>query len=115
MPIVNRARRIIVETLANNINELVLCFDPSMATIDDTAAGRPVVKLTPTVTVVNEGSVLIQAKLGSQYTFDDTLKEVVVQHKATDGTYTPIARFNSPPIVKTDENEFEIHIMMEVV
>ena len=115
MPIVNRARRLLIEHLADNINELVLGFDGSLASINDAGAGRPVVKLTPTVSVLSEGSILIQAKVGQQYAFDDTLKEVVVQHKAADGTYTPIARFNCPKILKTDTNEFEIHIVMEVV
>lgn len=114
LPVVNRARRLMVETLAANINELVLGFDGSYATADDTAAGRPVVKLTPVVTVINEAALMIHAKIGTQYTFDDTLKEVFVQHRATDGTYTPIARFNMPPIPKDDMNEYDIQIIMEV-
>ena len=103
-----------IETLANNINELVLGFDASFATADDTAAGRPVVKLTPTVTIYSDTALLIEARLGTQYAFNETLKEVFVQNRATDGTYTPIARFNMPPLTTTDLNEFQIQILMEV-
>ena len=114
MPIVNRAKRLLIETLANNINEMVVGFDSSFATADDTAAGRPVTKLTPTVKIFNDTMLLVEAKMGTQYEFDESISEVFLQHRATDGTYTPIARFNMPNLTKTALNEYVIQIIMEV-
>ena len=115
MPALSRAKRLLIDTLANNINEVVLGFDGTYATEDDGAAGRPAVVLTPTVTVVDDSSLLIEATLGTQHTFSEPLREVYVQFRATDGTFTPVGRHKIRAIQKGDDSEVHIQILLEVI
>ena len=55
MPISDYMRRLLLDTLASNINEVILGFDGT-ATTDDGSAGRPAVPLAPTITVVDDTS-----------------------------------------------------------
>ena len=43
MPISDFMRRLLLDTLASNINEVILGFDGTPATTDDGSAGRPAV------------------------------------------------------------------------
>jgi hypothetical protein len=106
---------LLLDTLASNINELVLGLDGTYATEDDGAAGRPVVTVTPTVTVIDDTSLLVEATLGTQYAFSQSLREIYVQYRddAT-GTFTPIGRYTIRPLDKTNQNEIHIQILMEV-
>ena len=115
MATLTRAKRLLIDTLASNINEIVLGFDGTYATSDDGSAGRPAVTLTPTVTVVDDTSLLVEATLGTQHTFTEALKEVYVQFRATDGTFTPIGRYTILPLAKSDENEVHIQLLVEVI
>ena len=115
MATLTRAKRLLVDTLASNINEVVLGFDGTYATEDDGSAGRPAVVLTPTVTVVDDTSLLVEATLGTQHTFDLTLKEVYVQFRDTNGTFIPVGRYTIRPLAKSDENEVHIQLLVEVI
>ena len=115
MATLTRAKRLLIDTLASNINEIVLGFDGTYATSDDGSAGRPAVTLTPTITVIDDTSLLIEATLGTQHTFGESLKEVYVQFRATDGTFTPIGRYTILPLDKSDENEVHIQLLVEVI
>ena len=84
MPVSNHLRRLLLQTIADNINEVIIGFDGTPATSDDGSAGRPAVSLTPTVTII-----------------DDT-------------DFTPVARYTTKPIIKSNTNELQIEIIIEV-
>lgn len=46
MPASDQLKRLMVETIADNINEMVIGFDGTPATSSDGAAGRPAVTVT---------------------------------------------------------------------
>ena len=115
MATLTRAKRLLIDTLASNINEIVLGFDGTYATPDDGSAGRPAVTVTPTITVVDDTSLLVEATLGTQHSFTQSLKEVYVQFRATDGTFIPVGRYTIRPLAKSDENEVHIQLLVEVI
>ena len=49
MPASDQLKRLMIETIANNINEMVIGFDGTPATSSDGTAGRPAITLTPSV------------------------------------------------------------------
>jgi hypothetical protein len=93
-------RRLLLDTLASNINEVILGFDGTPATADDGSAGRPAITLTPTVTIVDTS-------------FTEQIKEVYIQFRdSTD--FTPVGRYTITPISKSTANELKIQIAIEV-
>ena len=113
MPISDYMRRLLLDTLASNINEVILGFDGTPATTDDGAAGRPAITLTPTITIVDDTSLLVEAKLPYDTTFTDKIKEVYIQFRgATE--FTHVARYTINPITKSSSNELKIQIAIEV-
>tara|TARA_R110000751_G_scaffold307884_1_gene433599 strand:+ start:2084 stop:2428 length:345 start_codon:yes stop_codon:yes gene_type:complete len=114
MPVSNHIRRLLIETVANNINELTLGFDGTPATSDDGAAGRPAVTLTPTVTIIDDSSLLIEAELPYDVTFADNLREVYIQMRGTTD-FTPVSRFTIKPINKHNQIEMKIQVIIEVM
>ena len=113
MPVSNHLRRLLVQTIADNINEVTLGFDGTTATSSDGAAGRPAITLTPTVTVIDDDTVLVEAVLPFADSFDETIKEVYVQFRGA-SSFTPIGRFTTSPITKTTTNELVVQITIEV-
>jgi hypothetical protein len=113
MPISDYMRRLLLDTLASNINEVILGFDGTPATTDDGSAGRPAVTLTPTITVVDDTSLLVEAKLPYDTIFADQIKEVYIQFRDT-SDFTPVARYTISPITKSSANELKIQIAIEV-
>jgi|TARA_R100000234_G_scaffold35382_1_gene21041 hypothetical protein len=113
MPVSNHLRRLLVQTIADNINEVTLGFDGTTATSSDGAAGRPAITLTPTVTVIDDDTVLVEAVLPFADSFDETIKEVYVQFRGA-SSFTPIGRFTTRPITKTTTNELVVQITIEV-
>ena len=113
MPVSNHLRRLLVQTIADNINEVTLGFDGTTATSSDGAAGRPAITLTPTVTVIDDDTVLVEAVLPFADSFDETIKEVYVQFRGA-SSFTPIGRFTTRPITKTSTNELVVQITIEV-
>tara|TARA_R100000808_G_scaffold5335_2_gene16345 strand:- start:8880 stop:9224 length:345 start_codon:yes stop_codon:yes gene_type:complete len=113
MPVSNHLRRLLTKTIADNINEVTLGFDGTSATPSDGAAGRPAITLTPTVTIVDDDTILIEAILPFADSFDETIKEVYVQFRGA-SSFTPIGRFTTRPITKTTTNELVIQIVIEV-
>tara|TARA_X000001382_G_scaffold97954_1_gene72318 strand:+ start:4817 stop:5161 length:345 start_codon:yes stop_codon:yes gene_type:complete len=113
MPISNHIRRLLIETIRDNINEVVLGFDGTPATSDDGSAGRPAITLTPTVTIVDDGTLLIEATLPHTETFTEPIKEVYIQTRGAT-SFTPVSRFTIKPITKNNSNEVKIEITIEV-
>ena len=49
MPVSDHIKRVLLDTLVSNINEMVIGFDGTPSTSSDGAAGRPAVTINPTV------------------------------------------------------------------
>ncbi len=113
MPVSNHLRRLLTKTIADNINEVTLGFDGTTATSSDGAAGRPAITLTPTVTIIDDDTLLVEAILPFADSFDETIKEVYVQFRGA-SSFTPIGRFTTRPITKTTTNELVVQITIEV-
>jgi len=113
MPISNHIRRLLLKTIADNINQVILGFDGTPATTSDGAAGRPAVTLTPTVTIIDDTTLLIETKLPNDETYTEPIKEVYVQYQGAND-FIPVARYTTRPILKTTSNELLIQIMIEV-
>ena len=114
MPVSNHLRRLLLQTIADNINEVIIGFDGTPATSEDGSAGRPAVSLTPTVTITDDTSLLVQATLTTGHTFTDKIREVYIQYRDT-SDFTPVARYTTKPIDKTNANELLIEILIEVL
>ena len=106
-------KRLMIDTIAANINEMVLGFDGTPATSSDGSAGRPAMTITPTVKVIDNSTLLVEGTLTTADTFDETLKEVYVQLRGTTD-FTPITRHVFRPIVKSSSNEMKMLKIIEV-
>ena len=107
-------KRLLVETIANNINEVKVGFDGTPATSSDGSPGKPApVTLTPTVKILDSNSLLVEATLPTTESYDETIKEVYVQMRDTNG-FTPVSRHVFAPILKTTENKIKIQLLIEV-
>ena len=115
MPVSTKIKSTLLNTLKSSINSMVLGFDGTPATNDDGSAGRPAITLTPIVTVVDDTTLLVEARLPIANSFTDTIKEVVLLSKDSNGVFSCIARYNTKPIIKTTQNEVKIEISIEVI
>jgi len=113
MPANDHLKRLMIETIADNINEMVIGFDSTPATSSDGSAGRPAITITPTIRIMDNSTLLVEGSLTTANTFDEMLKEVFVQLRGTSG-FTPITRHVFNPIKKTSTNEVVIQLMIEV-
>tara|TARA_R110000787_G_scaffold190691_1_gene302143 strand:- start:674 stop:1018 length:345 start_codon:yes stop_codon:yes gene_type:complete len=113
MPVSNHLRRLLLQTIADNINEVIIGFDGTPATSEDGSAGRPAVSLTPTVTIIDDTALLVEVKLDTTNTFTDKIREVYIQYRDT-SDFTPVARYTTKPILKSNTNELHIEIIIEV-
>ena len=76
MPVSNHIRRLLLQTIADTINEVVVGFDGTPATAEDGAAGRPAIVLTPTVTIIDD-TALVEASMSVDDVFTDSIREGV--------------------------------------
>ena len=113
MPSSDHLRRLMIETIADNINEMVIGFDGTPATSSDGAAGRPAVTIKPTVKIMDNATLLVEGTITSAVSYDETLKEVFVQLRGSNG-FTPITRHVFRPILKTTKNEIKLQLVIEV-
>ena len=114
MPVSNNLRRLMLQTIVDNINELTIGFDGTPATPNDGSAGRPALTVTPTVTIIDENSILLEANIPVDNSYTESIKEVYIQHRGTND-FTPVARFNTRPIVASNSNEINIQVLLEVI
>jgi len=114
MPVTNNLRRLMLQTIVDNINELTIGFDGTPATPQDGSAGRPALTVVPTVTIIDENAILLEANIPVDKSFSESIKEVYIQYRGT-SDFTPIARFNTRPITKNNSNEINIQIVLEVI
>ena len=113
MPISNHVRRLLIDTIANNINEMVVGFDGSPATKSDGAAGRPAKIINPTTRIITDSSLLVEGFLPATESFNENLQEVFIQFRGALSTL-PIARHTIAAFNKTTSNEIRIQILIEV-
>ncbi len=113
MPVNTHLKRLMIETIADNINEITLGFDGTPATANDGSAGRPALTLTPTIKILDNSNLLIEADIPTSYSFDESLKEVYLQIRGTD-SFTPVTRHVFRPLLKTSNNEMKIQMILEV-
>ena len=114
MPVSNHARRSLLNTLASNINEMIVGYDGSPSTNSDGAAGRPAYVINPNVKIIDDATILVEGFIPASESFNDTLKEVFLQHRPATGASTPIARHAISSIKKTTSNEIRIQVIIEV-
>ena len=114
MPANDHLKRLVIETIADNINEMVIGFDSTPATSSDGSAGRPAITITPTVRIMDNSTLLVEGNLTTANAFDETLKEVFVQLREGFKRIHPITRHVFNPIKKTSTNEVVIQLMIEV-
>jgi len=115
VPTLTRIKRLLIDTLAAKTFEMVFGFDGSFATPDDGGAGRPAKTITPTVTVIDDTALLLEGNLGAQFSYDEAFREVYVQIKEDDGTFTPVGRYVMRPFQKGNGNQMNVQILIEVV
>ena len=113
MPANDHLKRLMIETIASNINEMVIGFDSTPATSSDGSAGRPAITLTPTIRIMDNSTLLIEGSLTVADEFDESLKEVYIQLRGA-SDFTPITRHVFRPIKKTANNEIVFQLMLEV-
>lgn len=115
MPVLNHARRFLVEQLAAKINQMVIGSDGTQATTDDGGA-RTLAKITPNVRVLDDQTILVEGRFGTQYSFDSAdIQEVFLQHRdTTTGEFIPIYRTDIRAITKNAQNELRITLLIEV-
>ena len=113
MPATDHLRRLMLDTIAANINEMVVGFAGTPATSSDGAAGRPALTIVPTVTVIDDSTLMVEGVVGTEHTFTEPLKEVYIQYKG-DSDFTPITRHVIAPVTKTTGNELKLQVLIEV-
>mgnify|MGYP003628194228 CR=1 FL=1 len=115
MPVLNHARRFLVDQLAAKINQLVIGSDGTQASADDGGA-RALARIVPTVRVLDDQTILVEGRLGTTYDFPKTdVQEVVLQHKdASTGEFIPIYRTDIRAITKSTQNEIQFSFLIEV-
>jgi len=110
MPASDYVKRLMLDTIASNINEMILGFDGTPATA---SAGRPAVTITPTVTVIDDSTLMVEGTLGTEHSFSEPLKEVFIQLRGT-SDFVPVSRHVISPVTKTSGNEVKIQLLIEV-
>ncbi len=69
--------------------------------------------LTPTITIMDDATLLVEAIVPQTEAFNEAIKEVYLQLRNTND-FTPVGRFTVKPISKTTSNEVKIEITIEV-
>jgi len=114
MPVLNPIKRRLVEHLATLVNELHLGSDGTVATADDGGA-RTVTKVTPTVRVVDDNSILVEGVFDTSYIYNTEVQEVYLQYRdASTGEFIPIFRTSVQPFSKSASNEVQFSFILEV-
>lgn len=116
MPLLNEGTRFMIDTLKSRINEVVFGFDGTIATQEDGGIGNPAVVVTPTVRVIDDNTLIVEAKLALDTAFTRPLKEVVIRYKnPSDSTdTTDFMRYTYNAVQKTSNNELQFSAIIEV-
>ena len=116
MPLLNQGTRFMIDTLKGRINQVVFGFDGTLATQEDGGIGRPAIIVTPVVTVLDDNTIMVEAKLPLSTSFNLPLREVVIRYQnptlSTDTT--DLFRYTYNAITKTVNNEIRLSVAIEV-
>ena len=115
MVMLNESRRMIAEYFSTQINEMILGYDGSLPTTEDGGIGQQALTLVPTVTLVDDATLLVEATLTKAHIFTRNLQEVVIQHRDTSTSkVTPLFRYTFAPLIKNASNEVKLSFIVEV-
>ena len=116
MPLLDEGTRFLIDTLKSRINEVVFGFDGTVATQQDGGIGNPAIVITPTVRVVDDNTLIVEAKLDLDTSFTRPLREVVIRYKNPDDSTdtTDFMRYTYNAITKSNNNEIRFSAMIEV-
>ena len=109
MPLLTSGHRFVVDKLAEEITQVVFGFDGSIATSEDGGAGRPAIVVTPEVRVIDDNSILVEAKLSTSEAYTLPLREVCIRSATT-----PLFRYTYDAIDKTGNTELYFSTIIEV-
>ena len=114
MPVLNSIKRRLVEHLATLVNELHIGSDGTIATADDGAC-RTLTKVSPTVRIIDDNSILVEGALDPSHIYAADVQEIYLQYKnPTTGEFIPIYRTAIQPFAKNGSNEVEFSFILEV-
>jgi|TARA_R100001510_G_scaffold54516_1_gene57320 hypothetical protein len=116
LPLLNEGTRYLIDTLKSRINEVVFGFDGTIATQEDGGIGNPATVVTPNIRVVDDNTLIVEAKLALDTSFTRPLREVVIRYKnPSDSTdTTDFMRYTYNSIQKNNNNEIVFSAVIEV-
>jgi hypothetical protein len=116
LPLLDEGTRFLIDTLKSRINEVVFGFDGTVATQQDGGISSPAVVVTPTVRVVDDTTLVVEAKLSLDVSLTRPLKEVVIRYKnPNDSTdTTDFMRYTYNAVEKSSNNEIQFSAIIEV-
>lgn len=114
MPILNGVKRRLTEHFATLVNELHIGSDGTQASADDGGA-RSLAKVTPTVVIIDDQTLLVEGTFGTTHTFTTDVQEVYLQYRdPTTGEFVPVYRTDITNITKNAQNELRFSFLLEV-
>ena len=95
---------------------MVFGFDGTIATQEDGGIGNPATVVTPNIRVVDDNTLIVEAKLALDTSFTRPLREVVIRYKnPSDSTdTTDFMRYTYNSIQKNNNNEIVFSAVIEV-
>ena len=114
MPMLNAIKRRLVEQLSTLVNELHIGSDGTIASVDDGGV-RSLATVTPTLTVLDDTSLLIEGTFDASHIYASDVQEVYLQYRdATTGEFVPVYRTAIPAFTKNGQNEVRFSFILEV-
>jgi|TARA_R110002051_G_scaffold323669_1_gene418040 hypothetical protein len=114
MPILNSVKRRLIETLAGLVNELHIGSDGTVASADDGGA-RTLARVSPTVTIVDDNSILVEGTFNTSHVYSSPIKEIYLQYKdPTTSEFVPVYRADIHSFTKSAQNEVRFSFILEL-
>jgi len=114
MPILNSIKRRLIENLAGLVNELHIGSDGTVASADDGGA-RTLARVSPTVTIIDDNSILIEGSFNTSHIYSSPIKEVYLQYKdPSTSEFVPVYRADINAFNKSAQNEVRFSFILEL-
>tara|TARA_Y100001951_G_C11283355_1_gene266941 strand:+ start:1150 stop:1497 length:348 start_codon:yes stop_codon:yes gene_type:complete len=114
MPMLNAIKRRLIEQLSTLVNELHIGSDGTIASVDDGGV-RSLATVSPTLTVLDDTSLLIEGTFDASHIYSADVQEVYLQYRdATTGEFVPVYRTAIPAFTKNGQNEVRFSFILEV-
>tara|TARA_R110000744_G_scaffold19030_1_gene50570 strand:+ start:482 stop:838 length:357 start_codon:yes stop_codon:yes gene_type:complete len=116
MPLLSEGTRYMIDTLASRINLVEFGFSGQTASQTDDGIGQIAGSVVPDVRVIDDHTLVVEAKLPLATTFTQPLKEVVVRYKnpSDSSDTTDLFRYTFDAVTKTTNNEIRFSVVIEV-